>query len=63
MSGVNVLAANGMKTGCVDVRGQGTGKVDISRELEKWKVDIVGVTETQIRDDMRVEGEMSGMTG
>ncbi|MPC48845.1 hypothetical protein E2C01_042630 [Portunus trituberculatus] len=46
-----------MKIGCVNVRGWGTGKFeDVSKELEEWHFDLVGMTETHLRDDVQVDG-------
>ncbi len=36
---------------------------DISKELNDWNLDLVGVTETHLRDDVRVDGEMYEMIG
>ena len=34
-----------MKIGCVNVRGWGTEKLeDVCKELNEWKLDLVGVT-------------------
>ena len=53
----NYQARNGLKFGCVNVRGWGVDKFeDLGRELNEWSFDAVGVTETQLRDDVRMEG-------
>ena len=53
----NYQARNGLKFGCVNVRGWGVDKFeDLGRELNEWRFDAVGVTETQLRDDVRMEG-------
>ncbi|MPC72198.1 hypothetical protein E2C01_066495 [Portunus trituberculatus] len=50
-------ASEYVKFGCMNVRGWGVGKFeDVCRELEEWKFDIVRLTETHLRDDMRMEG-------
>ena len=36
---------------------------DISKELNEWKFDVVGITETHLRDDLRVDGSEYGMIG
>ena len=46
-----------MKIGCLNVRGWGIGKLDdLSRELNEWNLDIVGLTETHLRDRVLEEG-------
>ena len=48
----------------MNVRGWGTGKLeDLSKELEEWKMDIVGVTETHLRDNVYLEEEEYVMIG
>ena len=55
---------HGLSIGCVNVRGWGTGKLeDLSKELEEWKMDIVGVTETHLRDNVYLEEEEYVMIG
>ena len=44
-------ASRNLKFGCMNVRGWGVGKLeDVCKELNEWKFDIVGLTETQLRD-------------
>ena len=60
----NYQASNCLKFGCVNVRGWGVGKFeDICRELNEWKFDMVGLTETHLRDDVRIEGSEYVMIG
>ena len=57
-------ASNGMRIGCVNVRGWGTGKFeDLCKELNEWNFDLVGVTETHLRDVVQMEGNEYVMTG
>lgn len=50
MDGVNV---NQAVIVCINLRGWDMGRSDdVSRELEEWKLDLVGVTETHLRDDV-----------
>ena len=45
-----------MKVGCVNVRGWSIGKFeDACKELNEWKLDVVGVTETHLRDEVRID--------
>ena len=48
-----------MKFGCVNVRGWGLGKYeDVCKEFLEWKFDLIGVTETHLKGDIRIdEGE------
>ena len=40
-----------MKFGCLNVRGWGIGKFhDVCKELNEWSLDVVGITETHLRD-------------
>ena len=40
-----------MRIGCVNVRGWDVEKMeDLSREMNEWNIDVVGVTETQLRE-------------
>ena len=53
-----------MRFACVNVRGWGVSKLeDMSKEMSEWNIDIVGVTETQLRDDVKVEGSEYIMLG
>ena len=46
-----------MKLGCVNVRGWGIGKFsDLCQELNEWNIDVVGITETHLRDAVQLEG-------
>ncbi|XP_045120039.1 uncharacterized protein LOC123509656 isoform X1 [Portunus trituberculatus] len=48
----------------MNVRGWGVGKFeDISRELQEWKFDIVGLTETHLRGEVQMEGCEFAMIG
>ena len=41
----------------MNVRGWGVGKFeDVCKELKEWKFDIVGLTETHLRGEVRMEG-------
>ena len=41
----------------MNVRGWGPGKMeDVCKELNEWKFDVVGLTETHLRNDVRNEG-------
>ena len=43
-----------MKIGCINVRGWGLGKCeDVCCELNSWNMDLVGVTETHLRENVR----------
>ena len=53
-----------MKIGCLNVRGWGVGKfADACKELSQWKLDMVGMTETQLRDAVRMEEDEYVMIG
>ena len=53
-----------LRMGCLNVRGWGISKFeDVSNELNKWNVEIMGLTETHLRDDVRMEGEEYVMIG
>ena len=40
-----------MRLGCVNVRGRNVGKMeDLCVEWNKWDFDVVGVSETQLRE-------------
>ena len=53
-----------MKFGCLNVRGWGTGKFqDVCKELNEWSLDVVGITETHLRDVVQVEGDEFVMLG
>ncbi|XP_045115954.1 uncharacterized protein LOC123507257 [Portunus trituberculatus] len=50
-----------MRIGCVNVRGWGTGKFeDLCKELNEWSLDVVGITETHLRDVVHMEGNDGG---
>lgn len=54
---------NCMNISCIHVRGQGTGKLDDrSRKMDEWNFDLVGVTETHLKEDTRVDGEVFAVT-
>ena len=60
----NEQARSCMKLGCLNVRGWGIGKLeDVSQELSEWNLDLVGMTETHLRDVVRVEGSEYVMVG
>lgn len=49
-------ASNCMKIGCMNVRGWGVGKYeDVCKELSEWNFDMVGLTETHLRDEVRMD--------
>ena len=49
-------ASSCLKFGCMNVRGWGVGKLeDVCKELNEWKFDIVGLTETHLRDRVQME--------
>ena len=53
-----------MKFGCLNVRGWGVGKFqDVCKELNEWRLDVVGITETHLRDVVRMEGDEYVMLG
>ena len=53
-----------MKLGCMNVRGWGIGKFeDVCQELSEWNLDMVGMTETHLRDAVRMEGSEYVMVG
>ena len=53
-----------MKFGCLNVRGWGVGKFqDVCKELNEWRLDLVGITETHLRDVVRMEGDEYVMLG
>ena len=53
-----------MRLGCINVRGWGGGKFeDMSEVLNEWNFDIVGVTETQLREKVTECGEKYDMIG
>ena len=53
-----------MKVGCVNVRGGGNGKFeDACKELNEWKLDVVGVIETYLRDEVRMNSSEYVMIG
>ena len=55
---------NCMKVGCVNVRGWGIGKFeDACKELNEWKLDVVGVTETHLRDEVQMDSSEYVMIG
>ena len=44
-----------MKLGCMNVRGWGIGKFeDVCKELNEWGLDMVGITETHLRETGKV---------
>ena len=46
-----------MKIGCMNVRGWGVGKCeDVCKEVNEWNFDVIGLTETHLRNDVRMEG-------
>ena len=48
----------------MNVRGWGIGKFeDVCKEVNEWNFDLVGVTETHLRDNVRMEGNEYVMTG
>ena len=48
----------------MNVRGWGIGKFeDVCRELNEWRMDLVGITETHLRDAVRMEGSEYVMIG
>ena len=48
-------ASDCMRIGCMNVRGWGVGKYeDVCKELQEWKFDVVGITETHLRNDLRM---------
>ena len=50
-------ASECVKFGCMNVRGWGVGKFeDVCKELSVWEFDLVGLTETHLRDEVRMEG-------
>ncbi len=50
-------ARSRMKLSCMNVRGGGMGKFhDVCRELHEWSLDLVGITETHLRDVVQMEG-------
>lgn len=53
-----------MKFGCVKVRGWSIGKFeDVCKELNEWHFDIVGMTETHLKDDLNSDGSEYMMIG
>ena len=53
-----------MKFKCVNVRGWGIGKFDDAcKELNEWKLDVVGMTETHLRDEVRMYSSEYVMIG
>ena len=47
-----------MKIGSLNVNGWGVGKLDdICREMSEWDFDVVGVTETQLRERCKLEND------
>ena len=53
-----------MKLGCMNVRGWGIGKLeDVCKELNEWNLDMVGITETHLRDAVQMEGDEYVMIG
>lgn len=57
-------ASGCMRIGCVNVRGWGTGKFeDLCKELNEWSLDVVGITETHLRDVVHMEGNEFVMIG
>ncbi len=47
-----------MKLVCMNVRGWGIGKFEnVCRELNEWSLDLVGITETHLRDVVQMEKE------
>ncbi|KAG0720262.1 hypothetical protein GWK47_048876 [Chionoecetes opilio] len=50
--------------GCVNVRGWNVEKMeDLSREMNEWNIDVVGVTETQMRERIELRSETYSMIG
>ena len=48
----------------MNVRGWDVGKMeDLSREMNEWNIDVVCVTETQLRDRTELIGERYSMIG
>ena len=53
-----------VRLGCINVRGWGVSKLDdVSKEMCEWNIDIVGLTETHLRDDLKVDGNEYVMIG
>ena len=53
-----------LKIGCLNVRGWGVGKFeDVCSELKEWNFDIVGMTETHLRERMQKDGSEYIMIG
>ena len=49
---------NGWQIGCVNVRGWKTGKfVDLTEELHAWDFDVIGITQTCLRERVSFENE------
>ena len=50
--------------GLVNVRGWNVGKMeDLSREMNAWNIDVLGVTETQMRERIELTSETYRMIG
>ena len=60
----SVNVRESMKFGCMNVRGLNVGKYeDVTKELYEWNFDLVGLTETHLRDDVQVDGSEYMMIG
>ena len=53
-----------MRFGCLNVHGWNVGKLeDLSRELKEWEIDVVGITETQMREEVELDYNDYRMVG
>ena len=62
--GINVKSNSLLQMGCINVRGWNLGKFKgLSDECREWNIDVIGVTETNLRGEVDREDEFFKFIG